>query len=165
MMGGLHIEMCALKLLGDILDGSGWTSVLSSAGVSSVGRADSFIKATHVTRTRHAHQVTAAALHILQCKAYTKHLQSAEQALNHDDWCTKLKRLQPQFSFWLLVRSFRTSNFNEYMKSLKSLVPWMFALDHTHTMLGGYLSTSGTCSCYLRNTQGFTKTSVKESLL
>ena len=71
MLGGLHIEMAAFKLLGDWLDGSGWTSALVAAEVATGGVAESFIKATHVTRTRRVHQVTAACLFILQSKAYS----------------------------------------------------------------------------------------------
>ena len=36
-MGGLHIEMAMLKLIGDWLDGSGWTYVMTSANVTSDG--------------------------------------------------------------------------------------------------------------------------------
>ena len=34
MLGGLHIKMAAFKLLGDWLDGSGWTSALVAAEVA-----------------------------------------------------------------------------------------------------------------------------------
>ena len=78
MLGGLHIEMAAFKLLGDWLDGSGWTSALVAAEVATGGVADSFIKATHVTRTRRAHQVTATCLFILQSKAYSDYLETLE---------------------------------------------------------------------------------------
>ena len=53
MLGGLHVKMAAFKLLGDWLDGSGWTSALVAAEVATGGVADSFIKASQVTRTRH----------------------------------------------------------------------------------------------------------------
>ena len=62
MFGGLHIEMASLKGLGDILKGSYWTEALVQAGVASSGKADSFLKASHVTRTRRAHQITASSL-------------------------------------------------------------------------------------------------------
>lgn len=52
MLGGLHIEMAAFKVLGNWLDGSGWMSIIANAGVTSTGVADSFIKASHLTRTR-----------------------------------------------------------------------------------------------------------------
>ena len=74
MLGGLHIEMTALKLLGDWLDGSGWTSALVAAEVATGGVADSLIKANHLTRTRRAHQAKAACLFILQNKAYSAYV-------------------------------------------------------------------------------------------
>ena len=70
MLGGLHIEMASFKALGNWLDGSGWTYVLDQAEVAKSGTADSSLKASHITRTRHAHQVTAATLFILQKQAY-----------------------------------------------------------------------------------------------
>lgn len=57
MLGGLHIELTALKALGKWLDDSGWSSALVQAGIATTGTADSFHKASHITRTRHAHQV------------------------------------------------------------------------------------------------------------
>ena len=54
MMGGLHIEMAPWSAVGDLLDGSGWTTALIEADVSSSGVADSFLKASHLTRTRYA---------------------------------------------------------------------------------------------------------------
>jgi hypothetical protein len=52
MLGGLHIEMALWSVLGDLLDGSGWTVALTEADVASSGVADSFLKASHLTRTR-----------------------------------------------------------------------------------------------------------------
>ena len=65
MFGGLHIETAALKTVGDWLDGSGWVQALVQAEIATVGTGDSLLKAAHVVRTRRAHQVTAAALHII----------------------------------------------------------------------------------------------------
>lgn len=73
MLGGLHIEMASLKVLGEWLSGSGWTEVIHSAGVATQGVAESFLSASHVTRTRHAHQVTAASLYILMNKAHSEY--------------------------------------------------------------------------------------------
>ena len=52
ILGGLHIEMALWSVLGDFLDGSGWTVALTEADVASSGVADSFLKASHLTRTR-----------------------------------------------------------------------------------------------------------------
>jgi len=72
LFGGLHIELAALRTLGDLLKCSGWTSALVQAGVASAGTADSFLSASHITRTRRAHQVTACAICISAYKMHTK---------------------------------------------------------------------------------------------
>jgi hypothetical protein len=104
MFGGLHIELVGLKLLGDWLTGSGWTSVLAEANVASPGVADSFLKASHIARTRHAHQITAAALSILLTKAYERYkqdlLEENEAPLEKDEWCEQRMSNCPQFQFW-----------------------------------------------------------------
>ena len=66
MLRGLHTEMALCNVLGDLLEGSGWTLALSKAEVSSAGTAQSLLNAAHLTRTRHNHQVTLLTLHILQ---------------------------------------------------------------------------------------------------
>ena len=48
--------------IGDWLDNSGWAQVLVQAEFATAGMADSLLKATHVMRTRRAHQITAPAL-------------------------------------------------------------------------------------------------------
>ena len=58
MLGGLHIEKAALPTVGDWLKESGWTSALVQADVTTPGTADSFLKTSHNTRTRHVHQIT-----------------------------------------------------------------------------------------------------------
>ena len=55
MFGGLHIEMAALKAIGKWLEDSGWTSSLVMADIASSGTADSFLKASHISKTRRAH--------------------------------------------------------------------------------------------------------------
>lgn len=52
MLGGLHTEMALWNTLGDLLDGSGWTTALTEAEVATSGIADSFLRASHLTRTR-----------------------------------------------------------------------------------------------------------------
>ena len=61
-VGGLHIEMALWSTIGDLLECSGWTdarieAAVSSPAVSSPGTADSFLKASHLTKTRRVHQV------------------------------------------------------------------------------------------------------------
>ena len=70
MLGGLHIEKALWTALGDLLDGSGWVESLIESGIATSGTAQSFLKASHITRTRHAHQVTALTLGKLQRDAF-----------------------------------------------------------------------------------------------
>jgi len=89
MFGGFHTELAALKALGSWIEDSGWTSVLVQAGVITPGTADSFLKASHVSRTRHAHQVTAAALYVLMDKAYNTYregVDEGEEPKSFSDW-------------------------------------------------------------------------------
>lgn len=146
MMGELHIEMASFKVLGDWLDGSGWTSALVAAEVAYGGVAESFIKASHLARTQRAHQVTAACLYILQNKAYGKYLETLDSNANplqFANWTETKCEEHPQFLYWCrvltlelcvlqLVRSIREGNFHLYRESLSKLVPWMFSTDHVH---------------------------------
>ena len=59
ILAGLHIEMAAFKDTGNLLKESGWTAVLTEAGIASSGTAESFLSASSVTETRLVHQVTA----------------------------------------------------------------------------------------------------------
>ena len=70
MFGGLHLEMAMWTMLGDYLACSGWTAALTEAAIVTVGTADSFLRASHLTRTRHAHQLTCVALEKLQKEAF-----------------------------------------------------------------------------------------------
>ena len=141
MLGGLHTEMAALRTVGDWLDASGWVSALIDANIASAGKADSFLKAAHVSRTRHAHQMTAASLYILMNRAYQGYLDDDDATLTFLEWHKMRSNESPQFLYWsktldleLLVLSFvkslRVANFDLYVKSMKKLAPWLFALNH-----------------------------------
>ena len=144
--GGFHTELAALEALGSWIEDSGWTSVLEQAGVTTPGTADSFLKASHVSRTRHAHQVTAAALYILMDKAYKTYregVDEGEEPKSFSDWRKQAELESPQFHYWSLtlhfqltslifVRSLREGNFQLYKDACKSLARWFVALDRTH---------------------------------
>ena len=57
MMGSLYIEMAILKMLGEWLTDSGWSTMLVMSKVTTSGRAEGILNASHVTRARYAHQV------------------------------------------------------------------------------------------------------------
>lgn len=140
MLGGLHIEMALWSTIGDILEGSGWTIALLEAGIATSGMAESFLKASHLTRTRHSHQVTLLALSKLQYEAWQEASQDDE---SFETWKQRMATTSPTFKYWEVVRQFeilvcifirahRTNNFNLFVEALEALVPWFFALDHTH---------------------------------
>lgn len=53
MLGGLHIELAALKAIISWLLGSGWTDAVAQAGITTPGRAASLVTSAHITRTRY----------------------------------------------------------------------------------------------------------------
>ena len=112
------------------MDSSGWTAGIVQADITSPGKADSFLKAAHVSRTRHAHQVTSAALYTLLQRAYSSYV---EQENDHvptlDEWRTKREEESPQFKYWSLtlefqlsvlvfVRSLREGDFSLYTQAM-----------------------------------------------
>ena len=138
MLGGLHTEMNFWKMVGNILDESGWTTMLNDSGVATAGRADSYIHASHLKRTRHSHQVTALALARLKLEAFEQLKKDGEDI---SAWELNMKKKSPTFHFWQLiqelellglafVRSHRERNFEEYVECLREMVPWWFALEH-----------------------------------
>lgn len=53
MFGGLHLEKDLWNALGDIVEGSGWTTAITEADITTSGAAESFLNCSHITRTRH----------------------------------------------------------------------------------------------------------------
>ena len=62
------------------------------------------LSATHVNRTRHSHQVAAAALHILREKADKNYCESQSQfneaSLSYNIWCDTKAKHHPEFMYW-----------------------------------------------------------------
>ena len=109
----------------------------------------SFLKAAHITRTRRAHQVRVAALHILKSHAYDQYCYGFEgdevNNLDFEQWCNEREQACPQFQYWATVmelelcllvyvhvRSLCQASFAMYLDALTELVPWFHALDHTN---------------------------------
>ena len=92
--------MAAWKALGKWLDSSEWTAALVQDDIATPGKADSFLKASHVSRTRHVHQVTAAALYTLLLKAYSSYVEEHNDlADNFDEWRQLKEDENLQFKF------------------------------------------------------------------
>lgn len=137
MFGGLHIEMGLWNMVGDYLADSGWTASLVESGIATSGTADSFLTASHLLRTRHAHQVTLAALTVLQNQAFLVE----DTNNNFNDWKESMAIQSPTFKFWdtiinleksilIFIRAHREANFDLYVETLEELVGYFFAFDH-----------------------------------
>ena len=108
--------------------------------------ADSFLKASHVSRTQHAHQVTVSALDILMHKAYDCYCENFPEGvepLAFSPWRVQRDAESPQFLYWSLtmkfqltilifVRSLREGNFLMYKEACTALAPWFLSLNHTN---------------------------------
>ena len=91
--GGLHVEMA-----GRVAE---WFWVAKWNNV-----AESFVKASYLARTRHAHQVTAEALHILHPSFLMCSLSLIMlSAPNSDKY--RMETEQPQFKYWALALDFQ----------------------------------------------------------
>ena len=91
MMGGLHIEMSMLKLIGDWLDKSGWTHVITTENVTTPE------SGSHVSRCHWAHQVTAATLYKVLCISYDEYKETTpdDEHLNFKEWCLQMVSNHP----------------------------------------------------------------------
>jgi hypothetical protein len=75
-MGCLHIEMAYLNEIGDWLGGSGWDALIVEAGISTTGRAESYLSGSGVKHSRYAHILSCAALHLLLVETHGNSLNS-----------------------------------------------------------------------------------------
>lgn len=87
-----------------------------------------------------AHQITACSLYKLKKEAYQDYCteESGTSTLSFEARCEERRREGSQFQFWhlvldmeliifLLIRSFRTGNFDLYREELSELIPYFFA--------------------------------------
>ena len=143
ILGPMHTEKMLWSVSGDWLDCSGWTTALTNSGISTSGKANSFIGVHHICRTRYMHQVSVAALYSLMKNAYNNYVekvatddngQNQNIPLSCDDWIKELCTSQPQADFWfksmeldlliLQVRSYNVSQF--FLFTLKFCLVFLF---------------------------------------
>ncbi len=114
-LGAMHTEKMLWSVSGDWLNGSGWTTALTNSGISTSGKAESFIGVHHICRTRYMHQVSVAALYMLMKTAYEQYVNTATTGddglsgdgdsndlipLPFEEWLKQLCKLQPQADYW-----------------------------------------------------------------
>ena len=122
-------------LLGDLLQGSEWTDLVSSASIRTTGPADAIRSASHVKKATYFHQVNAVVLQWLLMEAYDANKES------YDVWLAGRRNKSPNFEYWftcleigclmlLFVQSITSDNFEMFVSVLDQFAPWLFALDH-----------------------------------
>lgn len=94
--------MALWSLCGDLLAASGWTVALTEAGVASSGTSESFLKVSHVTKTRLVHQITAATLHKLMYDAYEQ-TNGEYDGEDFQKWHSEMMKSSPTYKFWYMV--------------------------------------------------------------
>ena len=110
---------------------------LTDAGIATSGTANSFLKSSHLTRTRHAHQTTCVALHELQQQAFV-FLADGE---SFEQWRKDMVKESPTFQYWdtilfieisvlIFVRAHQEKNFPLYVEALESIIGNCFAFDY-----------------------------------
>ena len=98
LFGGLHIELTLYKMPGSLARGKWLGRSHSGTKLASAGVAESFLKSSHISRTRHAHQVTACTLYILMNNAYQDHVShnpGEDQPVSFETWCAQRKKRVP----------------------------------------------------------------------
>ena len=139
MLGPLHIEIVFLRAISDWLEGSGWTQALEKGNISTNGRIESFLSGKKVKRTRYAHQVSLAVLLQLAEKAF----EEQEEFKDFETWKESKTKENANLCFWFhaieletllfsLTKCLRDADFGLFVQCIKEIMPWMFALDHTH---------------------------------
>jgi hypothetical protein len=92
-VGGLHIEMAVLRMLGHWLDGPRWIHCLVQAHVATSCVADSFLHGNHVKRARYSHTVTAATLFICRHQSNINYCEELNTPLSFDEFVLVTKNL------------------------------------------------------------------------
>ena len=117
---------------------------MTTANVTTEGRANALQSGSHTSRGQWAHQVTAAALFSLQNQAYSEGIEDESlEVKSFEEWCASMETSHPQFLYWSktlklevlflqFMLSQREGKFLVYVEALGSIIPWMFAMDHFH---------------------------------
>jgi len=106
IFGAFHIEQAWLRLLGKWMQACGWTDIMVECDIATAGVAESLLSVSHVTRARHAHEVTAAALHMLLMSAYN----NASSLDSFDAWCAQRCTDSVQFHHWFICFKLQISS-------------------------------------------------------
>ncbi|KAE8742024.1 hypothetical protein FOCC_FOCC012440 [Frankliniella occidentalis] len=139
LFGPLHIEQNFLRVIGDVLEGSGWSEIVANSGILPSGSAEGLRKVSSITKSRLFHQYTAAVLYSLLQDAFLHDHPDSDVAM--ETWIEENATRSPTFKFWLLVlklellllkfvRSVREAQFDAFKESIIAMLPWFFSTGH-----------------------------------
>ena len=104
MLGPLHTEMAFLSVLGDLVEGTRWTTVVQNESITRPGVAQALLTGHDVVRTKYVHQVTARCLDILMHEAFQqRNIADASQQWDFIFWQRHMEDKNPTFKYWSLV--------------------------------------------------------------
>ncbi len=86
--------------MGKFLAGTGWDKVLTASNVLTSGRASSTLSDSHVKRTRYAHQVSLASLHLLKLDAYSTYINEKGSSVSFDGWDANMFSNSTMYNYW-----------------------------------------------------------------
>ena len=98
------------------------------SGINTSGRVNSFLKESHVKRSRYAHQITLAALVKLAHQAYLETVYSC-----YDDWKKsvmepsntafyRFRVIELQLNLFLFIRSIHEENFDLFVRTVDTVL-------------------------------------------
>ena len=101
LMGGLHIEMCVLNIIGHWLEDSGWSYIMAAANITTHGRADAIQKGSETSRDQWAYQIILPVLYQLRKEAYQVHIDETDrpEPMTFEEKCDHKDEIHPQFSY------------------------------------------------------------------
>ena len=144
--------MALLRALGDLLDGSGWTSALVQAEIATAETSNSFLKAVRVKKNCSCspdyslRSVQSSAGIICWVQTCQPECNAPSFDESRTPWCEQRAAQSAQFHFWQLVlsteldvlaweRSIYEGNFLLHVEALTRL-QWLFdSLDHYNCAL------------------------------
>ena len=92
-------------ILGDFLEGSGWTHIISGSTVITSEKANAMLSASsNFVLCRYIHQITTCSLYIKKVDAYEKYVSlSTEHPVLSMALGEKRQSCHPMFKFWNLI--------------------------------------------------------------
>ena len=78
--------MGVLKMMGNFLHNSGWSTLNEESGKATSGTADYFLHVSSVTKTRAGHQITVCALYKLMKSAFDTDIEMSGEDIGFEQW-------------------------------------------------------------------------------